>query len=123
MRFYKDFVNDVSYCLYFHVWTLIKISSLKRHFIYLQFIQIADQKIGAGLSYKNNGDADNEEKKLSFVAMAPMISIKKIMETFQLDNSVFSEIQKFIDYVDFSIENFKLAFEVDFGNGGAVQAR
>ena len=56
--------------------------------------------------------------------MAPMISIKQITDVFRLGDNWFGNgLKSFIDYVNFSIENFKLAFEVDISNGGAVQAR
>ena len=82
-------------------------------FLLTNTIKVVGQKIGAGLSYNSN------EKKLSFVAMAPMISIKNITQVFSLDDMFFGAgnlLQKFIDYVDFNIENFKLAAELDLNN-------
>ena len=73
--------------------------------------------MGAGISI------DSKDMKLSFVAMAPMISIKNITQVFSMEESLFSKLQDFIDYVDFSIENFKFAAEIDLSNKGAFQAR
>ena len=73
--------------------------------------------MGAGISI------DSKDKKLSFVAMAPMISIKNITQVFSMEDTFFEPLQSFIDYVDFSIENFKFAAEIDFTNKGAFQAR
>ena len=52
--------------------------------------------------------------------MAPMISMKKITEVFQVPGLFGTEslFAAFVDYVNFSIENFKLAIELNFADGG-----
>ena len=72
------------------------------------------QKIGAGLSF--------EDGTLSFIAMAPMISMDWITRVFGMESVFFaldtdSErnplAKSFSDYFKFSIENFKLAIDME----------